>query len=463
MMGAMSLLVVMGSGETAPTMVKAHRAILARSGVPQAGPAVMLDTTFGFQMNADDLVAKTQAYFDDSVGASVLLASWRRRDSDPLEQEKTLALIAQARWAFAGPGSPTYALGQWRDTAVPQALADVVLRGGTLVFGSAAACTVGTHTVPVYEIYKAGIPPYWECGLDLLGALTGIHAVVVPHFDNAEGGVYDTRFCYLGEPRLAALETLLPDDVGVLGVDEHTAIVIDRDARVATVSGNGTVTVRRREGRRRVLPSGTEIGLDELGALVRGEGWDGADRAGAPGTARGTQEAADAEGGDDTSASAVEVDAGALPAEPQPTSLAEHTEAARRAFEAALAARDVDGCVAAVLGLEAAIVAWSTDTLQGDDTDRARRLLRSLVVRLGELAVAGVRDPADAVRPFVDLLLELRGRARAAKDYATGDLVRDRLVTAGIEVRDTPDGVSWSMAGSAPPSSDSGPAPAAGG
>ena len=32
---------------------------------------------------------------------------------------------------------------------------------------------------------------------------TGLPAVVVPHYDNAEGGHHDTRFCYLGERRLA--------------------------------------------------------------------------------------------------------------------------------------------------------------------------------------------------------------------------------------------------------------------
>ena len=90
---------------------------------------------------------------------------------------------------------------------MPAALADIVARGGTLVFGSAAACTLGTHSIPVYEVYKAGADPYWEDGLDLLGTLTGLRAVVVPHYDNAEGGRYDTRFCYLGEQRLAALST----------------------------------------------------------------------------------------------------------------------------------------------------------------------------------------------------------------------------------------------------------------
>ena len=89
--------------------------------------------------------------------------------------------------------------------------------------GSAAALTLGSHTVPVYEVYKVGEDPRWVEGLDLLGQITGIRAAVVPHYDNAEGGTHDTRFCYLGEPRLAGLEAELPAEVGVLGVDEHTA------------------------------------------------------------------------------------------------------------------------------------------------------------------------------------------------------------------------------------------------
>ena len=99
----------------------------------------------------------------------------------------------------------------------------------------------------------------------------------------------------------------------------------------------------------------------------------------------------------------------------------------------------------AILALDTAIVAWSTDTLQSDDTDRARRLLRSLIVRLGELAQRGAADPADAVRPFVETLLELRAGARERRDFATADLIRDRLTEAAVEVRDTSDGVAWSL------------------
>jgi len=425
----MSLLVVMGSGETAPTMVKIHREVLARSFASSgAGPAVMLDTPFGFQMNADDLVERTQQYFADSVGTPVEVIRWRRADAPASEHEKSLALLAQAAWAFAGPGSPTYALRQWQGTPIPDALLDVAHRGGTLVFGSAAACTLGVQAIPVYEIYKVGEEPRWEPGLDLLGRLTGIEAVVIPHYDNAEGGQHDTRFCYLGEQRLVQLEAELPTSVGVLGVDEHTALVIDLTARTAEVRGNGTVTLRYRD-RSQVLTSGTQLTLDELAAGVHGAGRPTAPVTPAQATAPAATDAAEP----------------GAPAAPQ--TLAQETAAARDRFDAALADRDVDAAVDAILGLEAAIVAWSADTLQSDESDRARRVLRSLVVRLGALAHDGARDPREVLGPLVEILLELRARARAGKDFATSDLLRDRLSAVQVEVRDTPDGAVWSLVG----------------
>ncbi len=126
-------------------------------------------------------------------------------------------------------------------------------------------------------------------------------------------------------------------------------------------------------------------------------------------------------------------------------SLRAEADRARADFDAALDRRDVDGCVAAVLGLEQALAAWQADTLQSDDADEARRVLRALVVRLGELAEQGAADPAVRVAPFVEALLAVRAAARDAKDFATSDLVRDRLVDAGVEVRDGADGTSWSL------------------
>ena len=416
----MSRIVVMGSGETAPTMVKVHREVFAGS---PAGPAVMLDTPFAFQMNRDELVTRTRSYFAQSVGREVEVAAWSGTE-DRAQQEKSLALLDRAAWTFAGPGSPTYALRHWRGTPVPAALTGVVRRGGTVVLGSAAAVTLGSHAVPVYEIYKVGADPEWVEGLDLLGELTGIRAAVIPHYDNKEGATHDTRFCYLGDERLTLLEARLPDEVGVLGVDEHTALVVDVDARTASVTGNGLVSVRRR-GATTTFAAGESLPLDQLAAMLRGEE-SSAGAVGAP---------ADLPG-DAAPKSAVEHPALSLRAE---------ADQARAAFEAALESRDVDGCVAAVLGLEQAIAAWQADTLQSDDADEARRVLRALVVRLGELAERGAADPAQAVGPFVDALIDVRRAARDAKDFATSDLVRDRLTAAGVEVRDTADGTEWTL------------------
>jgi cyanophycinase-like exopeptidase len=406
------LLVIMGSGETAPTMVKPHRSIFERVG---ERPSVLLDTPYGFQSNADDISARAQGYFSASVGRTISVAEWRTAPPPGLARERSLAALSGAGWVFAGPGSPTYALRHWRDTPVPGALADVLARDGVVLLASAAALTLGSHTVPVYEIYKAGLDPYWDRGLNLVERATGLPAVVIPHYDNAEGGHHDTRFCYLGEQRLAAMERELPPTAFVLGVDEHTAVLLDPAARTVAVVGNGTMTIRR-QGHSVVHPAGTVLAFD---ALL---------------TAESTVEPI-----------VIQAPAGSPP-EPAPTtSLRAAADELITRFDAALDARDVDECVEAILALEQTLIDWSADTNISDEGDYARGALRAMVVRLGELATVGARDPRAAVAPLVEGLLALRARARETKDFATSDEIRDRVTAAGIEVRDTPAGVEWHL------------------
>jgi cyanophycinase-like exopeptidase len=407
------LFTLMGSGETAPTMIKVHRSLMERAG---AGPAVMLDTPFGFQENADDLTAKAQEYFARSVGHPIGIASWRSADAGEFAYDTLVARVHEARYVFAGPGSPTYALRQWSGTGLAELLVDRVERGGAVTFASAAALTTGVVTVPVYEIYKAGEDPSWRDGLNLLERLTGLRAAVVPHYDNAEGGHHDTRFCYLGERRLAMLERSLPQGAFVLGVDEHTSVTFDLDAGTATVGGLGSMTIRR-AGRSVVHPTGSVVSIASIGS--------GASNSGAPGAG-----AAPA--------------SGAAPSAPTVASpfLAEVDEHEATVVRA-LADRDARSAAEAVLALDRTIESWSRDSLQSDEAERARATFRSLVVRLGELAAAGAGDPRDRVAPFVDLLLAQRAAARRAKDFASSDAIRDGLAAAGVEVRDTPTGQEW--------------------
>ena len=51
----------------------------------------------------------------------------------------------------------------------------------------------------------------------------------------------------------------------------------------------------------------------------------------------------------------------------------------------------------------------------------------------------------EAYGKVVDMVLELRAKAKANKDWATSDQIRDALAAAGFEVKDTKDGVTWKL------------------
>ncbi len=426
------ILAIMGSGETAPTMAKVHRALFERFGADPV-PAAILDTPYGFQENADDLSSRTVRFFEESVGREVGVASFRSRDVDAVTAATAVARIREARYLMAGPGSPSYALGQWRDGPIPAALADMLRQGGILTMASAAALTIGALTIPVYEIYKVGAEPTWLPGLDLLGPATGLQAAVVPHYDNAEGGNHDTRFCYMGERRLRILEGQLAPGTFILGVDSHTALVLDLDLRTAAVSGLGGVTVRV-AGRETVVPSGSVVDISTLADVARDLGAGKAVEVGwEPRTAGSTRPDLAGE---------------RRPRSPAP--LRDQVAELEGAFIASLARGDGRAAVAALLDVDSAIEARMRAGEDSPDLDNARSTFRALIARLGEAAATGGADPRAAVEPFVGALLELRARARKARDWEAADLIRDRLVDAGVEVRDGAEGSTWDLSAPAP-------------
>jgi hypothetical protein len=434
------VLAIIGSGETSPTMVTVHRDLLARLGTRQPR-ALLLSTPYAFQENAASVSARAQRYFADSVGLQVAIAAGTNPEASqemapPAAGDAAASVevagLREADWVFAGPGSPSYALAHWRGGPVGTALRERVLAGhGVTVLASAAAATAGRYTLPVYEIYKAGGALRWLPGLDLLGGL-GLAAAVIPHYDNAEGGHYDTRHCYLGARRLAVMERELPIDAAVLGVDEHTAVLIDIAAGQVEVRGRGALTVRR-SGHSVILASGTAVPLAELAALVRGD-------AGSAGRRRQVDTStADSPRPAGTGSDAAR-DAAPLP-------LPELMAGAERGFGVAAGDRDADAMTAVILDLEHAIRLWEADTDEDQGTEQARLLLRSLIGRLGRVARDGMADPADRLRPAVQPLVELRNALRAAGDFAVADAIRDALAAAGFDVSDTPDGTRWQDAG----------------
>src|SRR5215510_14091797 len=146
------LLVIMGSGETAPTMVTPHRDVVARfGGSPRA---VLVDTPYGFQENASEISQRAIEYFAQRVQLGIEVAGFpgplaadpAARSTQPTAA--ALARLRQADFVFSGPGSPTYALSTWHGSSVPEAMADKLANGGAVVFASAAACTVGRFALP---------------------------------------------------------------------------------------------------------------------------------------------------------------------------------------------------------------------------------------------------------------------------------------------------------------------------
>ena len=459
------VLAIMGSGETSPTMVTVHKALVAGMGGQPAG-ALLLQTPYAFQENCADISARARQYFDRSVGLTVSIfpdddehaspGAGPASPGAPAAEAARLAPLRTAGWVFSGPGSPTYALARWDASGVSQALRDRIAAGHSLtVMASAAAATIGCATLPVYEIYKAGADPHWLGGLDLLGLLD-LPVALIPHYNNTEGGTHDTRYCYLGERRLARMERELPAGAAVLGVDEHTAAVLDLAAGTLAVTGRGTVTVRR-AAQSTVLPAGTRLSLADLRRLIRGEARAPA-AAGTPSDASGSDESRD----DESTGSAA------------PLPLPELTALARERFETANQAGDVPGMVTAILDLEAAISDWATDTEEDQGTAQSRAVLRGLITALGQRAAelaaraarpaglaglvtlaggpcapAGPPGRAGPLGALVEPLLTLRAELRDQGAWPAADTIRDALTAAGFQLQDTPDGTRWSIGSAA--------------
>ena len=71
--------------------------------------------------------------------------------------------------------------------------------------------------------------------------------------------------------------------------------------------------------------------------------------------------------------------------------------------------------------------------------------LSSAVGGSSQFSAAGNAGREEAFGKVVDMVLALRAKAKAQKDWATSDQIRDELAAAGFEVKDTKDGVTWKL------------------
>jgi hypothetical protein len=229
--------VLFGSGETSTTGRAVFEGVLR--GLPAPVRLAILETPAGFQPNSA-LVAQNVAEFLQqrlaNLDLDITVVPARRRGTPHSPDDAALAdPVLAADAIFLGPGSPTYAARQLRESVVWDAVRLRFAEGAALILASAAVLAISAHTLPVYEIFKAGADLGWERGLDLLGT-AGPALAFVPHWNNREGGAdLDTGHCFMGQERFDVMRAMLPRDVVVVGIDEHTALVVDPSSGSATV------------------------------------------------------------------------------------------------------------------------------------------------------------------------------------------------------------------------------------
>lgn len=376
---------LLGSGEFGEGMARVYRTILARA--PSEPNAVFLDTPAGFELNADTISAKAADYFSQRLQLTLHTATYKHKErATALETEAALHALRQADFVLAGPGSPSYTIRNWQDTPIWETLVNRPAHGAHLVFASAAAIAVGASSLPVYEIYKAGDDPYWLNGLNLFAAL-GMNLAIVPHWNNSEGGTYDTRFCFMGETRFHELENMLPPGTVVLGIDEYTACLFDTAAQQCSIMGAGGVTIRY-DGSEWAYPSGTNFPFAQL------------------------------RGGTSTNAQQVSEENSEISDAPDETTVY-------------------------LMQLARALDETEAPDIKRDLIERAHDTMHELAADWMEPSHSDSTDPS----PYVETLIEIRKQLRQSKQYALADDIRKRLAGLNIELQDTDDGTVWHQSG----------------
>lgn len=261
-------IVLFGSGETSPSGRKIHERLFSRLTPPVR--VAILETPAGFQPNSELVAGKIGEFLQHNLQnykPDVSIVPARRRDSrfSP-DDPDLLAPLLEANYIFLGPGSPTYAVRHLKDTLAYRYLVRRHLQGAAISLASAAAFALSSKVLPVYEMFKAGDDPHWVDGLDWLG-LYGLDVAVVPHWNNAEGGdELDTSHGFVGLERFMQLRALLPAATHILGIDEHTAVVVDFARGAATVMGKGTATLCYGDSDV-IISNGESFDLNQLGPL----------------------------------------------------------------------------------------------------------------------------------------------------------------------------------------------------
>jgi hypothetical protein len=274
----------LGSGETSLTGGRVFE-LLARR-LPQPLQVAILETPAGFELNSEQVAGRVGDFLKSrlqnfSPNVSIIPARKKGSSFSP-DDPGLLEPLTHANLIFMGPGSPTYAARNLKNTLAWDLVRARNRLGAALVIASAATISAGDWVLPVYEIFKVGEDVHAVEGLGLFKDF-GLHLSIIPHWNNAEGGAdLDTSRCFVGMDRFNLWCDMLPEENTTLGLDEHTGLILDFEAGDCQVTGISTVSLVRKCDPE-IHPAGAKFPIRELGefkipkpldAGIRPEAWE---------------------------------------------------------------------------------------------------------------------------------------------------------------------------------------------
>ena len=262
----------LGSGETSLAGGRIFEA-LARL-LPDPLHVSVLETPAGFELNSTIVAGRVGDFLKtrlQNYKPTIDLIPARKQGTEfSPDNPEILEPLLRANIIFMGPGSPTYLARQLRGTLAWDIIRARHRMGATLIFASAATISVGAWVLPVYEIYKVGDDIHTKEGLNFFSDF-GMDLSFVPHWNNAEGGTdLDTSRCFVGIERFDQWRKLLPPENILVGLDEHSGIIMDFEKGTCDVHGVSSVSVVKNTSME-IYPAGAKFSLNELGNFKMSE------------------------------------------------------------------------------------------------------------------------------------------------------------------------------------------------
>jgi hypothetical protein len=255
-----------GSGETAPGGQKIFDFLFKLAGpTPQVS---ILETPAGFELNSSQVAGSVGDFIEhhlQNYKPDIQIIPARKKGTPYSPDNPEIANnLLEADLIFMGPGSPSYAVRQLRESLAWEYTLSRHRLGAGLAFSSATTVAVSASALPVYEIYKVGEDIHWIPGLDFFGDY-GLPLIFIPHWNNQDGGEgLDTSRCYMGKPRFEELLSLLPAEQIVIGIDENTGLIFDFQAECLHAVGQGDITILKDDGVEKIH-AGSGLDLAHLG------------------------------------------------------------------------------------------------------------------------------------------------------------------------------------------------------